>query len=76
MGGISHLVVGGDIPEGEKVQTRISNNTRFYRIDGHEDGPGDQPDRKECVGHYSEETNEKVRVKTIGWYDGAIVGAI
>ena len=65
MSGISHLIVGGDIPESEKVQTPISNNTCFHGIDGHEDGPGDHPDRKEYVGHDSEEANEKVRVKTI-----------
>ena len=76
MSGISHLAVGGNISESEKVQTRVSKNTCFHRIDGHEDGPGDQPDGKERVGHDSEEANEKVRVKTIGWYDGAIVCAI
>jgi hypothetical protein len=64
--GISHLVVGGDIPKSEKVQTRISRNACFHGINGHEDGPGDKPDRKEYVGHDSEEANEKVRVKTIG----------
>ena len=66
MSGISHLVIGGNIPESEKVQTRISNNTRFHGIDGHEDGPGDQPDREEYVSHDSEEANEKVGIETIG----------
>jgi hypothetical protein len=66
MSGISHLAVGSDISENEKVQTGISKNTCFHRIDGHEDDPVDQPDRKECVGHDSLEANEKVRVKTIG----------
>ena len=66
MSGISHLAVGGDISESEKVQTRIPKNTCFHCVDGHEDGPCDEPDRKECVGHDSEEANEKVRVKTIG----------
>lgn len=65
MSGVSHLVVGGDISESEKVQTRISKNACFHRIDGHENDPGDQPDGKECVGHDSEKANEKVRVKTI-----------
>jgi hypothetical protein len=63
---MSRLGVGGDVSKSEKIQTRGSGKTCFDRIDGHENGPGDEPDREECEGHYSEEANEEVRVKTVG----------
>lgn len=66
MSGISHLAASADVSESENVQTTVTRRKCIHGVDGHEDGPGDQPDRKECEGHDPEEANKKVRVQTVG----------
>ena len=58
----------GDVPEREHIESQIPN-TASSRY-GHEQCPGDEPERHEYLEHKTHEANEKVGIRAVDVEDG------
>lgn len=74
MSSISFFCVSRHISESKAVESSVA---RYAGVDGggwEEDGPGDDPDRKEDANEHAEEADEEVRVHAIHFFNFAVIG--
>jgi hypothetical protein len=73
VGSISCLIWHSNISIVKEIQSRSARRKVIDRGDGHEHGPGNQPDRQKNANHHPQESYKKVCVRSIDLLNIVIV---